>query len=47
VPDGKGQPLNRDVWMLFTGQNIAYIKGPDGNFIELYDHPEESWDFNS
>ena len=30
-----------DTWVTQSGHNIAYIKDPDGNFIELYDHPEE------
>jgi catechol 2,3-dioxygenase-like lactoylglutathione lyase family enzyme len=41
--DEKGQPLDKDIWVLPSGHNIAYIKDPDGNFIELYDHPEEQW----
>jgi catechol 2,3-dioxygenase-like lactoylglutathione lyase family enzyme len=41
--DKKGKPLNKDIWVLPSGHNIAYIKDPDGNFIELYDHPEEPW----
>jgi len=32
---------NKDVWVTSSGHNLAYIKDPDGNFIELYDHPEE------
>ena len=41
--DEKGQPDGKDIWVLPSGHNVAYIKDPDGNFIELYDHPEESW----
>jgi len=41
--DEKGAPNNDDVWVTSSGHNIAYIKDPDGNFIELYDHPEEPW----
>ncbi|HXW37938.1 MAG TPA: VOC family protein [Nitrososphaerales archaeon] len=41
--DEKGSPSDKDVWALSSGHNIAYIKDPDGNFIELYDHPEEPW----
>jgi len=41
--DDQGKPLNRDVWVLPNGHNVAIIKDPDGNFIELYDHPEEPW----
>ncbi len=33
-----------DVWILDNGHRVVYIKDPDGNFLELYDHPEESWD---
>ncbi len=41
--DEKGRPITDDVWVTSNGHNIAFIKDPDGNFIELYDHPEESW----
>ena len=41
--DEKGAPNKADVWVTGSGHNIAYIKDPDGNFIELYDHPEEPW----
>ncbi len=34
---------NDDIWVLASGHNVAYIKDPDGNFIELYDHPGEPW----
>ncbi len=34
---------NDDIWVLKSGHNVAYIKDPDGNFIELYDHPGEPW----
>jgi catechol 2,3-dioxygenase-like lactoylglutathione lyase family enzyme len=33
-----------DTRVTSSGHNIAYIKDPDGNFIELYDHPEEPSD---
>jgi catechol 2,3-dioxygenase-like lactoylglutathione lyase family enzyme len=35
---------DEDVWVLENGHRIVYIKDPDGNFLELYDHPEESWE---
>ncbi len=35
--------LNEDIWYLKGGPRVAYIKDPDGNFIELYDHPDEPW----
>ena len=41
--DDSGRPHDGDVWVLTNGHNVAYIKDPDGNFIELYDHPEEPW----
>jgi catechol 2,3-dioxygenase-like lactoylglutathione lyase family enzyme len=41
--DENGAPNRNDVWVTSKGHNIAYIKDPDGNFIELYDHPEEPW----
>ena len=41
--DEKGQPYGEDIWVLSNGHNVAYIKDPDGNFIELYDHLEEPW----
>jgi catechol 2,3-dioxygenase-like lactoylglutathione lyase family enzyme len=42
--DDHGRPLDQDIWGPgSSGHHIAYIKDPDGNFIELYDHPEEPW----
>jgi catechol 2,3-dioxygenase-like lactoylglutathione lyase family enzyme len=42
--DHQGRPKDDDdVWVTSSGHNIAFIKDPDGNFIELYDHPEEPW----
>jgi catechol 2,3-dioxygenase-like lactoylglutathione lyase family enzyme len=42
--DHQGRPKDDDdVWVTSNGHNIAFIKDPDGNFIELYDHPEEPW----
>jgi catechol 2,3-dioxygenase-like lactoylglutathione lyase family enzyme len=35
---------SEDVWINQKGHHIAYFKDPDGNFIELYDHPEEPSD---
>jgi len=36
--------LDKDVWTTSTGHRIAYIQDPDGNFLCLYDHPEEEWE---
>jgi catechol 2,3-dioxygenase-like lactoylglutathione lyase family enzyme len=36
--------LDDDVWVSDSGHHIAYIQDPDGNFICLYDHPEEAWE---
>lgn len=36
--------MNEDVWVSGSGHRIVYIQDPDGNFLCLYDHPEESWD---
>lgn len=41
--DENGRPMKDDIWVTSKGHNIAYVKDPDGNFIELYDHPEEPW----
>jgi len=41
--DNEGRPYGQDFWVLPSGHNVAYIKDPDGNFIELYDHPGEPW----
>lgn len=43
-PATRELPSDEDVWVLGNGHRVAYIKDPDGNFIELYDHPEEPWD---
>jgi catechol 2,3-dioxygenase-like lactoylglutathione lyase family enzyme len=43
-PATKELHSNEDMWITSTGHRVAYIKDPDGNFIELYDHPEESFD---
>ena len=40
-PSTKELSSNEDIWTTSSGHHIAYIKDPDGNFIELYDHPEE------
>lgn len=40
-PSTKELSSNEDIWTTSTGHHVAYIKDPDGNFIELYDHPEE------
>ncbi len=36
--------MEKDVWTMKNGHRIAYIQDPDGIFLCLYDHPEESWD---
>jgi catechol 2,3-dioxygenase-like lactoylglutathione lyase family enzyme len=36
--------LDLDVWTTDSGHRIAYIQDPDGNFLCLYDHPEEKWE---
>lgn len=35
--------LEQDVWETESGHRIAYIQDPDGNYLCLYDHPEEEW----
>jgi catechol 2,3-dioxygenase-like lactoylglutathione lyase family enzyme len=35
--------LDEDVWTSH-GHRIAYIQDPDGNYLCLYDHPEEAWE---
>jgi lactoylglutathione lyase len=37
VEDAPGSPNH----VLSNGQRIAYVRDPDGNWIELYDHPEQ------
>jgi catechol 2,3-dioxygenase-like lactoylglutathione lyase family enzyme len=44
LPATRELPSDADVWVLPSGHRVMYIKDPDGNFVELYDHPEESWD---
>lgn len=41
--DESGHSQGADVWVLDNGHRVAFVKDPDGNFIELYDHPEEPW----
>jgi catechol 2,3-dioxygenase-like lactoylglutathione lyase family enzyme len=36
--------VDADVWITTTGHRIAYLTDPDGNYICLYDHPEEEWE---
>ncbi len=36
--------MDQDVWAFESGRSIAFIQDPDGNFLLLYDHPEEPWD---
>ena len=43
-PATRQLPSDEDVWVLQNGHRIAYIKDPDGNFIELDDHQEEPWE---
>jgi catechol 2,3-dioxygenase-like lactoylglutathione lyase family enzyme len=40
----EAKELEEDTWVTSTGHRIAYIQDPDGNFLCLYDHPEEEWD---
>jgi catechol 2,3-dioxygenase-like lactoylglutathione lyase family enzyme len=43
-PATRELPSDDDVWVLDNGHRVVYIKDPDGNFLELYDHPEEPWE---
>jgi lactoylglutathione lyase len=43
-PATRELPSDEDVWVLPNGHRVMYIKDPDGNFLELYDAPERSWD---
>ena len=43
-PATRELPSDEDVWVLDNGHRVVYVKDPDGNFLELYDHPEEPWD---
>ena len=43
-PSTKELPSTEDMWTTSSGHRVAYIKDPDGNFIELYDHPEEPFE---
>jgi catechol 2,3-dioxygenase-like lactoylglutathione lyase family enzyme len=35
------------MWSTSTGHHIAHVLDPDGNYIELYDHPEDGPEFPS
>ena len=35
-PSTKELSSNEDIWTTLSGHHVAYIKDPDGNFIELY-----------
>ncbi len=35
--------IHEDMWTSSNGHHIAYIQDPDGNFLCLYDHPNEPW----
>lgn len=35
--------MDQDVWDMGNGHRLFYIQDPDGNFLCLYDHPEEAW----
>lgn len=37
VPDAPGAPNH----VLPNGHRVAYVTDPDGNWIEIYEHPEE------
>jgi len=43
-PATRELPSDEDVWVLSNGHRVMYIKDPDGNFLELYDAPEQPWD---
>jgi catechol 2,3-dioxygenase-like lactoylglutathione lyase family enzyme len=43
-PATRELPSDEDMWVLSNGHRVMYIKDPDGNFLELYDAPEEAWD---
>ena len=36
--------IDKDVWITRKGHRVAYIQDPYGNYLALYDHPEEPWD---
>lgn len=36
--------MDQEIWTTKKGHRVAYIRDPDGNFVALYDHPEEPWD---
>ncbi len=38
------ETMNQDVWTTSKGHRIVYIQDPDGIFLCIYDHPEESWE---
>ena len=35
--------IDQDVWDFGNGRRIAYVQDPDGDFLCLYDHPDEAW----
>lgn len=35
------------MWSTSSGHRIAHVLDPDGNYIELYDHPEEGRQFTA
>jgi catechol 2,3-dioxygenase-like lactoylglutathione lyase family enzyme len=41
-PNGANE-LVEEMWVTSDGHRIVYIQDPDGNFLCLYDHPEEKW----
>jgi hypothetical protein len=35
------------MWLTRNGHHIAHVLDPDGNYIELYDHPESGHKFSA
>jgi catechol 2,3-dioxygenase-like lactoylglutathione lyase family enzyme len=34
-------------WITSKGHHVAYVLDPDGNYVELYDHPEDGENFRA
>ena len=34
------------MWVTGNGHHVAYVLDPDGNYVELFDHPEDARDFS-
>lgn len=43
-PATRELPSEEEMGVLPNGHRLMNLKDPDGNFPELYDRPEESWD---